>query len=282
MVMKRTVFLLLAGALSLFGYTDADLDGVDDSVDRCPNTPITDIVDANGCSIKSVIVEDHFDLILGLAYNQYNYRLNSETDTLTTSAQIDWYRGDFSMQLVTSYYDTSGDDYDRSGMNDTTLAAYYSYRNVASVPRLNLQAGVGVIFPTYDTEYGNNNTDFTGTLYLTYGIDQMSIFGGYGYTVIGDDDVSYVGEDGNTYEIRYRNVNSFNAGTGYHFSDRFYASLSYFYADSIYEDVDAIENLSAYGFYSIDAHWFVTGSYAYGLNDTTSDHSLALWVGYYF
>ena len=280
--MKRIALLLLAGTLSLFAYTDADLDGVDDSVDRCPNTPITDIVDANGCSIKSVIVENHFDLILGLAYNQYNYRLNSDTDTLTTSAQVDWYRGDFSMQLVTSYYNTDGDDYDRSGMNDTTLAAYYSFRNVGSVPRLNLQVGVGVIFPTYDAEYGNNNADYTGTLYLTYNIDKTTLFGGYGYTIVGDDDVEYVGSDGKTYEIRYQNVNSFNAGAGYHFNDRFYASLSYFYADSIYEDVDAIENLSAYGFYSIDAHWFVTGNYAYGLSDTTSDNAFTLRVGYYF
>lgn len=32
---------------------DADLDGVPDNKDECPNTPITDIVDERGCTIKS-------------------------------------------------------------------------------------------------------------------------------------------------------------------------------------------------------------------------------------
>ena len=41
-------------AFSLFGETDADGDGVGDSLDRCPGTPAGAIVDANGCSIDQL------------------------------------------------------------------------------------------------------------------------------------------------------------------------------------------------------------------------------------
>jgi len=41
-------------AFSLFGETDADGDGVGDSLDLCPGTPAGAIVDANGCSIDQI------------------------------------------------------------------------------------------------------------------------------------------------------------------------------------------------------------------------------------
>ncbi|HEV8495044.1 MAG TPA: thrombospondin type 3 repeat-containing protein, partial [Candidatus Angelobacter sp.] len=41
-------------AFSLTGETDADGDGVADSLDACPETPTGAIVDANGCSIDQL------------------------------------------------------------------------------------------------------------------------------------------------------------------------------------------------------------------------------------
>jgi hypothetical protein len=41
-------------SFSLLGETDADADGVADSVDLCPGTPAGAIVDANGCSIDQI------------------------------------------------------------------------------------------------------------------------------------------------------------------------------------------------------------------------------------
>jgi len=42
------------GAFLLFGETDADADGVPDSLDLCPGTPAGAIVDADGCSIEQI------------------------------------------------------------------------------------------------------------------------------------------------------------------------------------------------------------------------------------
>lgn len=41
-------------AFSLTGETDADSDGVGDSLDQCPGTPVGEIVDRKGCSIDQI------------------------------------------------------------------------------------------------------------------------------------------------------------------------------------------------------------------------------------
>ncbi|BBG66497.1 hypothetical protein NNO_1794 [Hydrogenimonas sp.] len=273
--MIRTIVAILLCSVALFAFTDSDLDGVDDSRDKCPNTPITDLVDANGCSVKSLITDERYDIIFGLSYSEINYQLNEKTDTYTTSFQADYYRGDFSLQFSTSYYtssDTAG--YESNGMNDTTVAGYYRWKPTDS---LSLNTGVGVIFPTYSSDYGNNNTDYSLSANLSYTVGENNIFAGYIYTLIGDDDI----DDGTTV-VRYQNTNAYNVGVGHYFGSRLYGSISYYRSESIFEGVEDIENLTLYAFYSIDRHWFTTVSYAKGLSDSTSDNYLSLRVGYAF
>ncbi len=273
--MKKTVGALFLGSLTLFAFTDSDMDGVEDVVDKCPNTPIMDLVDANGCTIKSLIVDESFDIVLGLSYSEMNYRLNENTDTYTMSFQADYYRDDFSLQFSTSYY-TSSDSvgYDSNGMNDTTIAAYYRFK---PLPSLRIDGGIGVILPTYESDLGNNNTDYTLSLNGSYSIKKINLFAGYRYTLIGDDDI----DDGTT-AVSYRNTYAYSFGTGYYFTSSLYSSISYYRSDSIYRDVEAIRNISIYIFYSVDSHRFVTLNYARGLSDSTSDSYLALRIGYYF
>ncbi len=270
----KTVIMLLLGSMMLFAYTDMDLDGVDDAVDKCPNTPITDLVDVNGCSIKSVIVEQHYDIILGASYSNMSYSAGEQTDTYTGSVQLDYYRGSFSVQLLTSWFDSDSDSYSDSGTNDTTLAAYYRFKPTSS---LTLNLGAGIVFPTYDSDLSNNNTDFTASANISYSLKNANLFAGYNYTVVGDDDIHEANRT-----ILYQNTNSFSVGAGYYFTPKIYGSLSYYRSDSIYKSIEDIESLSAYAFYSIDTHWFATASYAYGLSDSASDNYVALRVGYYF
>ncbi len=273
--MKKILTVLLMCTLTLFAFTDSDLDGVDDAVDKCPNTPITDLVDANGCSVKSLVVNESFDIIFGLSYSEINYRLNEKTDTYTTSFQADYYRDDFSFQFSTSYYassDSSG--YDSNGMNDTTIAAYYRFK---PLPSLSINGGIGVILPTYESDLGNNNTDYTFSLNGSYSIKKINLFAGYSYTLIGDDDIN----DGTT-AVSYQNTNAYSLGAGYYFTPRLYSSISYRRSESIFQDVEDIENVTLYAFYTIDSRWFTTISYAKGLSDSTSDNYLSLRVGYAF
>ena len=151
--MVKTIFFIFLSSIVLFGFSDIDLDGVDDSLDKCPNTPITDIVDENGCSVKSVIVEQYFDIIFGVSYSQLNYRSNRKTDTYTTTAQIDYYRGNFTLQFQSSYFISDGSRRSDSGWNDTSIFAYYKW-NLTS--EFTVDTGIGVVLPTYETGYSNN------------------------------------------------------------------------------------------------------------------------------
>ncbi|WP_457595377.1 DUF3187 domain-containing protein [Hydrogenimonas sp.] len=264
--MNRIAVLLLATAVSLFAYSDRDLDGVDDAVDLCPNTPIMDLVDSNGCSIRSLVREYHFDIVLGGGFSRLDYRLDEKSEIYTTSLQVDYYSGDFSLQLTTSYFRSS----DFSGMDDTTLALYYRWK---LSQKLTLMTGAGIVFPTYDSETNSNGTDYTVSANLSYAVGAYNLFGGGSFTRIGDDD---------TPDIAYRNVKAFSLGAGRYFSESLYASLAYNRSDSIYRDVDAIESGSLYLFYTIDRHWFTTVDCAAGLSDTASDYRIELKVGYYF
>ncbi|MDA3947323.1 MAG: DUF3187 domain-containing protein, partial [Helicobacteraceae bacterium] len=76
--MNKILLILLVASSSLFAYAyidiDSDLDGVEDRVDRCPNTPLSDLVDMSGCRKKNVVNSHHFDIILGVTYGQTDNR----------------------------------------------------------------------------------------------------------------------------------------------------------------------------------------------------------------
>jgi len=275
--MKKLLVLVLLSTMSLFAYVDSDLDGVEDSLDRCPNSAMTDIVDIQGCPVRSLVSQHHFDIIAGLSYDEEKDIAFVDTFSRTTeSLQIDYYYKNFSLQMLTSYYQSSTSfdgnlsDVDESGMNDTTLAAYYQTQ---VTPSLALRFGVGAILPTFDSSLDNEATDYLASINLSYTVGKASLFAGYTRTMINDDDVGL---------IQYQDTNAFSGGVGYYLTPKLYTSLSYFQSDSIYKDVDDTKSASAYLFYSLSSHWFTTLAYSKGLSDPTSDHYLALRVGYYF
>jgi len=270
--MHKNIFtFLLVTTLSLSAYSDYDIDGVDDKIDQCPNTPFSDLVDLKGCSITSLANLHHFDIVFGVDNSQVNYATLEKSDTVTQSLQLDYYYKNFSFQASSSYYNSKSTTSTNSGLNDSYLGAYYTLK---PNNKLSIRLGVGIILPTYDDELNNNNTDYTASMNLNYLLGDVNLFAGYGYTVVTDDDIV------NT--ITYQNTNAFNAGLGFYPSKNLYMSGSYNSSDSIYEGVDKINTASIYLFYNIDKNWFTNLTYAYGLSDTASDHSVSLRLGYYF
>jgi hypothetical protein len=255
--------LLLAGG-------DMDMDGVENSIDKCPNTPITDLVDIQGCTIKSLESPHHFDIIAGVSYSQTSYTGVGDSDTISETLQADYYYKDFSIQVSTSYYDSSNDSYNDSGMGDSFIGAYYKLYPLSN---LNLRFGLGIILPTYDSSLNNNNTDYLASLSFSYMLEKINMFGGYNYTIINDDD---------TTNVKYQDTNSYNVGVGFYPTSKLYLSGSFNSSNSIYKDVDDINTLSVYAFYTINKNWFTNFSYAYGLSDSASDNYFSLRVGYYF
>ena len=278
--MNKFFPLILASLLSttLFAYVDSDMDGVADSVDKCPNTPLIDLVDASGCTIQKITpkkkIEGHADIIIGANYSGSNFTSLNRSDTYAASLQADYYYGNFSLQASTSAYQTNSDDYNDSGMNDSFIGAAYNLRPIKT---LSVRLGIGALLPTYNSTLNNNNTDYTATLSLSYTLNKLNLFGGYGYTMINDDDVV---DANNNY--RYQDTNAYNGGIGYYFTNKLYMSGSYNVANSIYVGVKDIQTASLYSYYTINRHQFLIFSYAYGLSDSASDNALSLKIGYYF
>ena len=279
--MQKALSTFLLCTLSLWAYSDYDLDGVDDAIDRCPNTSMTELVDMHGCTIQSLEGDHHFDVILGASYSQISPVLE-KTDTLAASVQADYYYKNFSLQATTAYFNSESTVTRNNGQTDTFVGAYYQLYPLDS---LSLRLGGGLLLPTYDAD--NNNLDYTASASLSYLLTNFNLFGSYSYTMINDDNFSYPDTITNKIiEVSYQNTNAFNAGVGFYPTDRLYTSLSYNHSDSIYaqgiENNEPLETASAYLFYTINKARFLTFSYAYGLSDSASDHYAAVRLGFYF
>jgi len=272
--MKKIVLSLVSVTCIALFAVDSDLDGVDDNRDLCPNTSMSELVSPTGCTIQTLGTQHHFDVIYGLNYYQTDYITLENADTISHSIQLDYYYNKFSLQLNTSYYNSDSDAYDNSGMNDTFIGAYYT---LDSLQNTSIRLGAGIILPTYDTEFNNNNTDYVASINLSHTIKNINLFGGYSYTIINDDDIL-----SGTSSVRYQNTDTISVGAGIYLSDKLYTSLAYTSSESIYKNVDEIQTASLYAFYTLNANWFTTFNYAYGLSDSASDNALSLRLGYSF
>ena len=271
--MIKILITLFSFQLLLFAYSDVDLDGVEDSYDRCPNTPFYELVDTFGCTKNSSKSEHSFDFIYGISYTSIENSLIDKTNTTSQNIQFDYYYKDFSLELSTSYFNTQSNSYNESGSSDSFIGGYYQ---IIPSEKVKIKAGIGAILPSYDTELNNNNTDYSATFSVSYALALVNIFAGYNYTIINDDNV-----DAEILTI-YQNTNSYSMGIGFNPSDKTYLSASYFSSDSVYVGFDNIETISIYGFYEISSDWFATLSYAHGISDGASDLYSSLRVGYNF
>ncbi len=268
-----TLFLIVCGLLA---YQDSDFDGVSDEKDQCPNTPMTDLIDQFGCSIVKIMNEDpigsRYDVILGVSYDKADYGSDIEFETVTKTFQADVFFDEWSVQFSTSYstFESNTSSKDTSGFNDTTLSVFYNYKPLDD-KNLFLRFGTGVVFASQEAVY--NKTDYFASINANYISQNYSLFCGYRYTDVGDENTPYVS---------FQNTSSFDVGVGYYLRADIYASLSYLDADSIIDNIEKIRNLSFYLFYGINNNWFMTASYSKGLSDATSDLSSNLRVGYYF
>lgn len=264
--MYRTLLFCFVLTSLSFAYVDSDMDGVPDNSDKCANTPLTELVDLSGCTIKKLVPKEkhldiqHFDLVAGQSY------ADDGTSTFNLSSlKLDYYHNDWSMQLATSYFDSALN----SGQNDTYLTLYYLFN---PLDNFFLTLGGGVVFPTYDVE--DNNLDYTASLYGRYKLDAWSFMMGMGYNKIGDIDV--------TSTFNYQNKFSYNVGVGYAWESGLYSSLGYYRTNSSFETVEDLETLSLYVYYPFNEHWFSSLNYGYGVVSSGKRENIGVSLGYYW
>ncbi len=264
---------------SLFAYVDSDMDGVEDAVDSCPNTPFSDLVDISGCTKKSLVSPHHYDIIFGANYSSSNYQTLNATDTIAGSVQVDYYYKNFSLQASTSYFTTEGNGFSDSGLYDSFVGGSYQFKPTQN---LSLRVGTGALIPTYKSSLNNNNLDYTATANISYNLGKVNLFGGYSYTIVNDDNVNVVDANGTTTAVIYQNTQGYSVGAGVYATQKLYISGAYNATNSIYANIEDIATASVYAYYSIDSHWFSTLSYAYGLSSSASDHYASIRLGYFF
>jgi hypothetical protein len=269
--MKKILLL----SLLLSGYllaADSDLDGVDDDQDQCMNTPFSDLVNARGCTIRSLQSDLNYDIILGAGYSQINYASQEKANTTTQTIQADYYNGNIWAQVTGSYFNSSSPSFKQSGLGDTLIAIYYKslFEN-----GITIQTGVGVLLPTYNSGYYNEAVDYQGSINVHYDLnDRYNLFGGYSYTLVGDKDVPST--------LLYQNTQAFYAGAGYTLSDKATISSTYAQSQSMYVGTQTIKTASASLFYQLSTHWFTMLDYRYGLSDSASDQDGSVRIGYSF
>jgi len=254
--MLRFIFFIIFSTFSLYAYIDTDMDGVADSDDMCPNTPITDLVDLSGCSKKSLVSPHHFSLIVG---QRYEKDINSTY--AYSSIELDYYYKNFSMQLTTDYYKMKSSDTNTSGINDVYVNMYYMF---SPLEHFKLSLSTGIALPTYDSI--DNKTDYSFSLYGRYDVNKWSFSTSVGYQFIGD--------------IGAQNTLDYRLTTGYNWNDAFYSSISYSMSENMYAKNADFTALSLYSYYKINKNWFSTVRYSYGLNDSNLDQSMGVDIGY--
>ena len=296
--MVRVLIIMLFVIFSLYGYVDSDLDGVDDSVDKCPNTPFSDLVDESGCTIKSLVKKKerikHNKNRSRVTKNRKKiksyhkskkvshpilYEDNKEKKThydisvgfnkmggySNESIMADIYHKNFSLSLFTAVDNKR--KYDDSRLSDTRVWGYYSYRYSK---RFLLKVGAGLVSPNIDSN--NKRVDAGVSLFGSYTVDEFNPYFGASYR--------FTGLKGDEYGLQ--NYYSLYGGFGFYLSHKLYMSYTFSYSSSEYDWSKDIKTDSLYMYYNIDNHWFGSASYLRNIDGLDYDDGFSFSIGYYF
>ncbi len=249
---------------SAFAYTDNDIDGVDDNVDQCLNTPFDVLVGENGCAFGKT---NNGALTLKVGTDISFNTSSDASKNLNFFANYRYNNWDVSLSNsnYTTYDSVSGGS---SESGDLYLSTGYLFKNDALHTKLSL----GSKLATADEGVGTGENDYFASLNLNYYLGQkQDFFLYYGYTMSGD-----------SATIDYEDFSSISIGTGYAMSDRWYSGISYDYSGTNVTDGDSYKALSWFNSYAFSEKLFATVNYAHGLDDFSYDHTISLKLGVYF
>ena len=250
-------------------YIDSDLDGVDDRVDICPNTPFSDIVDERGCSVESLAENEDMQ-----SPKEKREKKHSSLHGLDISLGVSHYddRTYATVQGVYSYENFSISLFSAldSAINDTRVWSYYK---IDLSDELDLKMGAGLVFPALQGKGDiSERIDAGVSMNLSYIHENLNPYFGAVYRFNGIDDDYYLLKDNYT----------IYGGLGIFATDRFYFSTSYAYSSEEYEGSGRKETMSAYFYYMVDENWYLNSSTMYGVEGLDYDGGFSIGIGYTF
>ena len=255
--MIKILFSLFISVLFLQAdFIDDDMDGVENSLDKCPNTPFMALVDKNGCITKKLEFTPNKSLDIYIGY--YHAKIDDTYFQNSKSINLIYNYDKYIFILNTSRYDINQVG---SGQDDTTIGAFYTFDNY-----IYSQIGVGAYLPTSDVS--DNKTDYFIQTKFLYIKDLFDIAFSYTRTFMKD--------------IGTIDTNSYIFTIGYNFTEKFYSSLSYSSSDSIYANSGKLDYLSLYIEYFFNNNIYIATTYSKGQSSDASDYSYSFDIGYRF
>jgi len=255
--MKSIIFVgLFLFSTVVYGYTysDYDVDGVEDSIDECPNTPFDILVDERGCE-EGKSYRGALTLLAGTIS-----AVDSQTENITN------------VQLYINY---------RYRDWDIALSTFNDIQNaIENVPNT-YYVSTGYRFTLFDelqsklsigTKQSTLQNDYYINTNLDYSISaKQNIFLFYSYTMAED-------SDNETYD----NFNTLSLGTGLLLTDNWYSALSYDFSGASLENTEDYKAISWSNTVMFSTGYYMLATYSYGLNDAASDHTISLQFGVKF
>ena len=150
--------LLMVGALALSCFAaDSDLDGVPDNLDLCPNTPLLETVDLNGCSETQLKKHKPFKFNISAGFEYDGVKNYNDTKTIFTSLSI---KKDYLKANI--YYSVYDDGYKNEYKSNDLILSLYYYNY--SIPNTTIKLGAKTYLPTYY----NDKTDYAFLIQGSY------------------------------------------------------------------------------------------------------------------
>ena len=237
-----------------YSYSDYDVDGVEDSIDECPNTPFDILVDERGCE-EGTAYKGALTLLAGTIS-----AIDSQSDTLT-NAQIflnyryhDW---DLSFSTFSQL----------QNIVDNVPNTFYVTTGYRYTFSDDLQGKVSV-----GTKQSSQQNDYYMTLNADYSVSaKQNLFFFYSYTIAQDSDVAV-----------YDNFNTFSVGTGRTLTEYWYSAISYDFSGASLENSADYQALSWSNTFALSSSYYFLTNYSYGLSSGASDHTISIQFGVKF
>lgn len=256
--MKWSVWFVFYLCFSIFtyayAYSDYDVDGVEDSIDECPNTPFDVLVNEKGCE-EGKTYYGTLTLLTGLLS-----ATNSNGSEITNAQFFMNYRyedWDFSLSTFN----------DIKNSIENVPSTYYVTTGYRFALSETLQSKI-----TLGTKQSSLQNDYFLSTNIDYSVSQkQNFFLFYSYTIA---------ENSNT--TVYDNFHTLSLGTGRILTSYWYSALSYDFSEESLANSGNYKAISWSNTFVFASHYFVLTNYSYGLSTATSEHTVSLQLGVKF
>ncbi len=259
-MIKVFISLILFGAV-LFGDKDDDLDGVPNSIDKCPNTPFLHKVDSNGCTTKVLTLPKQSDKDMKLFTISYGRITDGDFKGRKIQNEAIISFSNISYPWVFSV--TTG--LINSGLIDTTFKIKRVFKPKKDL-KINLLAGLKL--PTYNFRGNRVDPLFGSSIY--YHLDEKSsFFAGLNYTLVQDKE----------FDLSLENSYNMYGGFGYFISKKTYTNISMEVSNSKFVQEETLKTIGSMLYYQLSKDYSISLNFRKELNE--DEHNLfILSLGY--